>query len=251
MIVIESFLRSMKAKPHSSDQRPDRLVISSILVDTLVNGKTPKCYPPQGIPFPQPRVPRTLFEQQAELEEHLMKNPLTRGKGVKSIKIVKALLGVSDIVAHLRPSRPRFLCSPDRSFPSWGLGHLLSERYPRWNIKYRFSGLRLSENIQKKGLLPLSEILAILLSCLCVGCYVFLGSLIYPNEVSLSDLLNKAIGVITRAIDTLSGSQLVDGSLNTATDGHARDPVISRQIAEPSAVRDSFIQIRSGCGPLK
>lgn len=65
MIVIESFLRSMKAKPHSSDQRPDRLVISSILVDTLVNGKTQKCYPPQGIPFPQPRVPRTLFEQQA------------------------------------------------------------------------------------------------------------------------------------------------------------------------------------------
>lgn len=55
----------MKAKPHSSDQRPDRLVISSILVDTLVNGKTQKCYPPQGIPFPQPRVPRTLFEQQA------------------------------------------------------------------------------------------------------------------------------------------------------------------------------------------
>lgn len=71
---------------------------------------------------------------------------------------------------------------------------------------------------------------------------------IAPNYVRARERKGRTLvlGVITRAIETLSGSQLVDGSLNTATGGHVLAPVNYRQISEPSAVRDFFIQIRSG-----
>lgn len=37
---------------------------------------------------------KTLFDKQMGLDKHLMKTPLTRGKGVKATKIVKEITGL-------------------------------------------------------------------------------------------------------------------------------------------------------------
>mgnify|MGYP001183473114 CR=1 FL=1 len=62
-----------------------------------------------------------------------MRNPLTRGKGLEAVKIVKGLTGISSFLGSgVDKKKLRFERSPER-----GLGHLVRESGSRPGVKFR------------------------------------------------------------------------------------------------------------------
>ncbi|KAL2472617.1 Pro-Pol polyprotein [Forsythia ovata] len=82
---------------------------------------------------PSRRARKSVSERQVELEERLMQNSLTRGKGVKAIKIAKELTGTSSfLVSDVSLHKPRFERSPER-----GIGHIVCQSVSRPHVKLR------------------------------------------------------------------------------------------------------------------
>lgn len=121
-------------------------------------------------------VLRSRFDELVSLEEKLMLNPLTRGKGFKGVKLVKGLLGTNSIYGALVSSH-RKAHSPYPLSPERGLGNVIKERAPRkWVMR---GDLRVSVSPERSSshLSSLPEIAQYLYPCLCVGSFIWLCSL--------------------------------------------------------------------------
>lgn len=78
-------------------------------------------------------VLRSRFDELVFLEEKFMLNPLTRGKGLKGVKLVKALLGTNSIYGALVSSHKK-VNSPFPLSPERGFGHIIKDRVPREGV---------------------------------------------------------------------------------------------------------------------
>lgn len=125
-----------------------------------------------------------------------MKNPLTRGKGFLGVKVLRYALNVPNLLNVLVLARPRFPRSPERLFPRKGLVHLLNKRFSRSGPPntFRHSQLELSCGLVKTNhvFLPLSDILSVLIPCLCLGCGLYWDSLPWLFELPLPGLITEA-----------------------------------------------------------
>lgn len=136
--------------------------------------------PPRSMP-----ILKSVFERQVELEEYLMKNPLTRGKGLKPIKLVKALLGTPTIYGHLSACQSqvkdnyRFPSSPERGFGNAikrdRVQHFLGKaNLPRSRfIAMPSLPIRVPLTTHQVPLVDLSSLFPLL----CIGCYYYWGTL--------------------------------------------------------------------------
>lgn len=125
-----------------------------------------------------------------------MKNPLTRGKGFLGVKVLRYALNVQNLWNVLVLARPRFPRSPETLFPQKGLVHLLNKRFSRSGPPntFRHSQLELSCGLVKTNhvFLPLSDILSVLIPCLCLGCGLYWDSLPWLFELPLPGLITEA-----------------------------------------------------------
>lgn len=66
-----------------------------------------------------------------------MKNPFYRGKGIKPVKIVKALVGTNSIHGIIEESQKKSSKHLLLRSPEIGLGHIIKEAVPKPGIKMR------------------------------------------------------------------------------------------------------------------
>lgn len=79
---------------------------------------------------------KSLAEKQIEMEQHLMRDTISRGIGKKPVKVVNQLIGTNSICRVIervqRAEKQQLLKSPER-----GLGHIIKERALRPGVKIR------------------------------------------------------------------------------------------------------------------
>lgn len=111
-----------------------------------------------------------LLEKQMELEQHLMKNPLSRGLGRKPVKVLKQLIGTNSIRRVIekvqREEKQQLLKSPER-----GLGHIIKERTPKPGMQIRNCQIDIETSIGSTSAQghSITEIMSLLLPCLYIG----------------------------------------------------------------------------------
>lgn len=105
-----------------------------------------------------------------ELEQHLMKNPLSRGLGRKPVKVLKQLIGTNSICRVIekvqREEKQQLLKSPER-----GLGHIIKERTPKPGMQIRNCQIDIETSIGSTSAQghSITEIMSLLLPCLYIG----------------------------------------------------------------------------------
>lgn len=119
-----------------------------------------------------------------------MKNPLTRGKGVKAIKIVKTLIGTNsfyDVILKAQMTAGHQL----QKSPERGLGHIIREGRPRPGVRMR------ERQIGNIGSLTgsttgheIMELMTQLFPCLYIGCAIWWASDMPDIIQSLKNLIS-------------------------------------------------------------
>ena len=173
MIAVKTLINAAKARLSSSDSKRNVPVTFCPAIHRPVNFFS-LTRPRHGVELPRLRRAKSLFEQQRELEEYLMLNPLTRGKGFKPVKMMRRLLGISSFMHAVDPvtsggyPRELVLGSPER-----GLAHTIVHRAPRYGERQRNWELSYSFSVSESQRLTLSGILQLLLYSLGTGCLIY------------------------------------------------------------------------------